>query len=184
MADYYNVLRIGHNASRKDIAQAYERLMKESHYDSTIDKASVETAYRILSDIAAKAQYDARQTQKTKRIQNKERVSNKGSLQSIMEWFTLPHMLAVLGVLLLATAGFYWLRFGYKLKDFQAGDVLFERSKNIRYGKILRVEDHSFGSTTERAYLIEIDKSRPLVGINNRTMWVQQDVIKACCYKP
>jgi len=181
--DYYSVLRIGHNASRKDISQAYERLIKESNYDTTIDKAAVETAYRILSDIASKAQYDARQTMRTKRVQMKGKEGKGGSIQAIAEWFTLPHLLMILGVLVLATAAFYWFRFGYKLNDFQAGDVLYNRSQNKRYGKILRVEDHQFGSGTEKAFLIEMDKSQPILGSNERTVWVQQDVIKACCYK-
>jgi hypothetical protein len=158
--------------------------MKESQYDTTIDRVAVETAYRVLSDIATKAQYDSRQTLRMKRQQGKVRFGKKSSAGSLTNWFTVPRLLAILGICLLLTGGFYWARFGYKLKDFQAGDVLYDRVTNTRYGKIVRVEKHTFAEGTGQGYLIELDKSQFVLGVNSRSVWIQQDVIKAKCYKP
>jgi curved DNA-binding protein CbpA len=182
--DYYVVLRLGRNATSRDITAAYQRLIKESKYDTTIDRLAVETAYRVLSDIASKAQYDARETLKSKRLQGKEHGPKISVVAAIRAWFTLPHLLAILGVLLLITIGYYWFRFGYKLKDFQAGDVLYHRDTNMRFGKILRVEDHDFSAGRGKGFLIELDKSQPILGTKDRTSWFEQDTIKACCYRP
>lgn len=184
MSDYYNVLRVGHNASRKEIDKAYQRLVKEAHYDTTIDVAAVETAYRVLSDIPTKAQYDTRQTQKTKKIERQPKV-NRTRFQAFLDWLTLPHLLRVLGISVLLLIAFYWFRFGYMLQEFQAGDILFDKASKGRYGRIIKVEsNHRFGDATEDGYQIQLDASQIIIGTSERLVWFPQDAIKAQCYKP
>jgi curved DNA-binding protein CbpA len=187
VADYYSVLRLGNNATRKDIDQAYERLIKESKYDTTIDRALVEKAHRILSDIATKAQYDARRVLKEKRekrVQTEAWRNQKGvSVQSVLDWFTIRHLSYVLVLSFLLMILFYSFRFGYKLKEFHAGDVIYDKATNSKYGKIVRVEDHSFGGINEKAYQIQLESSQFVLGAKNRTVWLPQDVVKGRCYK-
>jgi curved DNA-binding protein CbpA len=183
--DYYNVLRVGHNASRKDIEKAYERLVKESRYDSSIDRSAIETAYRVLSDIATKAQYDSRQTLKTKRQARANKRTSRFNFHAILNWLTLQHLLWILGVTVMIMAMFYWSRYGYVLQEFHAGDVLFERTTKSKYGRILRVDSqHHFGNTVEKAYQIQMDTSQVVIGSSDRVVWVPQDTVKALCYKP
>jgi hypothetical protein len=183
VADYYNVLRLGHNASKKEIEKAHERLLKESHYDSTIDKQAVETAYRILIDIASKARYDSRNTTKTRKIDRKK--GFKINFYDILAWFTLRRLVMILVISLIATVGFYWFRFGYVLQTFQAGDVLLDRATHKRYGRVLRVDsEHVFGNDRQPAYQVELDLSQFIIGSANRIVWLPQDTIKARCIKP
>ena len=184
MSDYYSVLRLGHSASKKEIEKAHERLLKEANYDSTIDRHAVETAYRILSDIASKAQYDARQTLKTKKVESKKKKS-KINLEDIVLWFTLKRLIMIMVLSLLVTLGFYWFRFGYMLQTFQPGDALLDRTSHKRYGRVLRVEsEHWFGNDKIAAYQVQLDASQFIIGSNERVVWIPQDVVKARCVKP
>gem|GEM_PF-6526947 len=181
--DYYSVLRVSRNASHKDIEKAYERLVKESRYDSSIDRQSIETAYRILSDLVTKAQYDSRQTLKSKRINRKDK--KQVNYQAFLSWLTLPHLLWVLGISLVFTAIFYWFRFGYLMQDFQAGDVLFEKANKNRFGQILKVDPaHRFGDHIEKAYQIRLDSSQIVFTTEGRVLWIPQNSVKARCYRP
>ena len=183
MSDYYNVLRLGHNASKKEIEKAHERLLKEAYYDSTIDKQAVETAYRILSDVPSKARYDSRHTVKTRKIDREKKL--KINLYDILAWFTLPRLVMILVISLLITLGFYWFRFGYVLQTFQAGDILLDRSTHKRYGRVLRVEtEHIFGNDRQPAYQVQLDTSQFIIGSNERVVWLPQDTVKARCMKP
>jgi curved DNA-binding protein CbpA len=184
VSDYYNVLRLGHNASKKEIEKAHERLLKEAYYDSTIDKQAVETAYRILIDVPSKARYDAHHTTKTRKIVAGKR-KFKFNIQEILEWFTLPRLLMILVISLLVTIGFYWFRYGYVLQTFQAGDVLMDRATHKRYGRVLKVEsEHLFGNDTEPGYQVQLDTSQFIIGSNDRVIWLTQNTVKARCTKP
>jgi curved DNA-binding protein CbpA len=182
LSDYYNDLRLGHNASKKEIEKAHERLLKEAHYDSTIDTQAVETAYRILTDMASKARYDARHTLKTKKIVARRKKIN---IEDFLAWFTLRRLVMIMIISFLFAAAFYWFRFGYMLQTFQAGDVLLDRATHKRYGRILRVEsEHLFGNDRQSAYQIQLDSSQSIIGSTEKVIWLPQNAIKARCTKP
>ncbi len=183
--DYYQLLRVGANASRKEIDEAYQKLLKESRYDTTIDRTQVETAYRILTDIASRTHYDARQTMRNKRTVRlqKKRLPRIG----IIEWIkqrTLPQLLITLAVVLCIAIVFYAIRYGYMLQEFQAGDVLYEKISHLQFGKIIRVEEnHSFGSKSIDAYQVELNPAMRRYGAAASVLWLPQDSVKARCYK-
>ena len=61
MKDHYATLGIGRGASDAEIKRAYRRLASQHHPDKGGDTArfqAVEEAYRILSDPAARQEYD------------------------------------------------------------------------------------------------------------------------------
>jgi curved DNA-binding protein CbpA len=184
--DYYQVLRLAPNASRKEIEQAYHRLLKESRYDTSIDRLMVENAYRTLSDRNTKSQYDARQTLKVKRIQ---RVQKKKRIRSlgVIEWIkrrTLSQLLGALVISLIITTSFYTYRYGYLLKTFQAGDVLYDTLTDQKFGKVLRVEsNHSFGDKIQDAYQIELSPTLKRADSSKRIVWLPQNTVQIRCYK-
>lgn len=188
--DYYQLLRVAPNASRKEIDEAYHRLLKESRYDTSIDRLQIENAYRILSDLTAKTRYDARNELKAQRIvrANKKRRAAEalGSLGPIA-WLkrrTLPQLLVALGILLTITIIFYSIRFGYLLRSFEAGDVLYDSLTDQKFGKILRVEpNHPFGEKTKDAYQVELAPSVKRADTTLHIIWLPQDTVKMRCYK-
>ena len=186
--DYYQVLRIAPNASRKEIEQAYQRLLKEARYDTSIDRLQVENAYRILTDLVAKNRYDVHQNFKTKRETRhaKNNSESRGSFNLIekIRNLTIHQLLVILAVTVAVAMAFYWFRFGYKVKAFQAGDVIYDSISHKPFGKILRVEsNHAFGSKQMDAYHIELNPALDTYGSAQKTVWLPQDNVKARCYK-
>ena len=184
--DYYQVLRVSPGASTKEIEQAYQRLMKEARYDTSIDRRLIENAYRTLSNTQTKYQYDALQNLKTKRGTKVAEDPDKTSYNPI-EWIkkrTRKQLLITLAIITVIGIGFYSMRFGYILKDFQAGDVLYENLTNQRFGKILRVEhDYRFGDELIDAYQVELDPKIRTLRRSESIVWLPQESVKARCYK-
>lgn len=61
MVDYYGILGVGRQASEKEIKQAYRRMASQHHPDKGGSKEKfqeIEQAYRVLSDPAARQEYD------------------------------------------------------------------------------------------------------------------------------
>ena len=183
--DYYHKLRIAPNASRKEIEQAYQRLLKEARYDTSIDRREIENAYKVLSDLTAKSQYDTRQTirlQKNVR-QNKNRFK-EFQLIAWIQNLTRRQLLAALGICLSLVISFYSFRFGHLLKNFQAGDVLYDKTTHEHFGKVLKVENnHPFGSKQLDAYQIELDPATKRAVEFEKVVWLPQGIVKARCYK-
>ena len=184
--DYYHKLRITPNASRKEIEQAYQRLLKESRYDTSIDRHEIENAYKVLSDLSARSQYDTRQTmrvQKTTRIKKQDRIKEFRFVARITS-LTQRQLLIILGICLSLMISFYGFRFGYLLKEFQAGDVLYDKTTHQHFGKILKVApNHTFGSKQVDAYQIELDPSTKRSVQDEKVVWLPQDIVKLRCYK-
>ncbi len=159
--------------------------MKESRYDTSIDKREIENAYKVLSDLATKSQYDTRQTirlQKTVR-QNKKQFQEIGVLNRIKN-LNVRQLLVILGICLSLMISFYSFRFGHLLKTFQAGDVLYDRTNDQHFGKVLKVEpNHPFGTSRMDAYQIELDPSTKRAFNFESVVWMPQDIVKARCYK-
>jgi curved DNA-binding protein CbpA len=185
--DYYQVLRVAPNASRKEIDEAYHRLLKESRYDTTIDKIQIENAYRVLSNLTAKHQYDARQTSKTRRTDRIKKARKKRKPLFLLSWLqklTLTQLLVILGIGLAIAMYVNVSKYGYLLKDFQAGDVLYDNISDAQFGKILKVEeDHSFGAKRGPAYQIELNPKMKRHGSKQNVIWLPQNSVKARCYK-
>jgi hypothetical protein len=184
--DYYHKLRIAPNASRKEIEQAYQRLLKEAYYDTSIDLREIESAYRVLSDLAAKSQYDNRLTmriQKTARIQKKDQFKEFRSI-ALVTSLRKRQLLIIVGICLSLMISFYSFRFGYLLKEFHPGDVLYDKTTHQHFGKILKVvPNHMFGSKQIDAYQIELDPSAKRAVHFEEVVWLPQDVVKSRCYK-
>jgi DnaJ-class molecular chaperone len=184
--DYYSILRVAPNASRKEIEQAYQRLLKESRYDTSIDRHEIENAYKVLTDLEAKSQYDTRQTmraQRTVRIEKRKR--RELGLINWIKNLTLRQLLVALGISLSMMISFYTFRFGHLLTEFQAGDVLYEKSTHQHFGKVLKVElKHDFGSKQIDAYQMELDPAIVEQTIaDEKIVWLPQNIVKARCYK-
>ncbi len=67
MKPYYDILGVAHNASPEEIKQAYRKLAKRYHPDVNAGSREseekfkeVQEAYRTLSDVQLRADYDAR----------------------------------------------------------------------------------------------------------------------------
>jgi hypothetical protein len=183
--DHYTKLRIARNASRNEIEQAYQRLLKEARYDTSIDRREIENAYKVLTDLDTRSQYDTRQTmrlQKTTRLQKKDRFKEFRFVAWITS-LTQRQLLIILGICLSLMISFYSFRFGYLLKGFQAGDVLYDKNTHQHFGKILKVApNHTFGSKQADAYQIELDPSTKQAVHYEEVVWLPQDIVKSRCY--
>jgi curved DNA-binding protein CbpA len=188
--DYYQVLRVAQNASRKEIEEAHQKLIKESRYDTSIDRRQVENAYRVLSDVTAKHKYDSRQVLKAKRNIRVQKLRLK-KLKSLGEigfiaWIqrrTLPQLLTTLAIVLTIAIIFYSIRFGYLLREFQAGDILYDSLSKQQFGKILKVEEnHNFGPKSVDAYQIELKARLNRMNPSTTVVWLPQDTVKQRCY--
>jgi len=165
--DYYQVLRISQNASKKEIDQAYDRLMKESRYDASIDRRLVESAYRIPGDPIHKVAYDSM-------------VSTKEQNGKVKRWspkfLSRRDLLRTLVVLSIATVIFYWYRFGHLLKDFDVGDVVYMAEGKRKLGRIVEVErNHRFQTFTAGAFLVKKD--------SGETVWLTKKDMQIHCYR-
>ncbi|MEL7051606.1 MAG: DnaJ domain-containing protein [Cyanobacteria bacterium J06588_5] len=78
--DHYKTLGVAESASQAQVKQAYRKLAKQFHPDSqnegaTTDKiASVNAAYEVLGDVAARGRYDVE-----RQLAEKERVRSRTS---------------------------------------------------------------------------------------------------------
>jgi curved DNA-binding protein CbpA len=170
--DYYQILKIGPNANHKEIEEAYNRLLKESRYNAHISRKDVDAAYKILSDPHQRELYDSLKTQRTKKLQ---RAASRSQVKKLVHYkLQLRHLVILLTVLTVLAALFYSYRFGYYLKTFSPGDVLYYTDNNKRLGRIIRVDaNHDFGSSRGGAYLVEID---------GKNVWLPESDVKARCF--
>jgi len=173
--DHYQILRLSRTASRTEIDNAFHRLMKEADYDSTLNASAIQNAYKVLSDPQRKAAYDNREKEKTVRLQAAEKVKAKTQKAEEIGLKTLIKIFVVLFAVVIA---FSIYRFGYLLKTFSQGDVLYFNESNRRVGTIIAIENsHVFAPGVVRdAYLIQVDGDR-------RIWWTQKDA-KSRCHVP
>ena len=150
--DYYQLLKISSTATKKDIEVAYQRLIKESDYDSTIDRVMVDTAYRILSNPKQKAAYDSI---KEKREHGAAAyAATVKRRKTAVEW-NQNKLLILATILLVVAVVYYGFRFGHVFKDFSVGDTIYMSETHEKVGTIVRVEDHNFGKFHATGYLIQ-----------------------------
>jgi len=171
--DYYQVLRVSPNASKKEIDQAYERLIKESRYDASIDRRVVESAYRILGDSTHKDAYDSMISTKEQKgkVRSKKRWSPK-----LLSSLSRRDLLRILVVLSIVMVIFYWYRFGHLLKDFEVGDYVYLAEGKRKLGRIVEVErNHRFQSFKADAFLVKKD--------SGETVWLTERDMQIHCYR-
>jgi len=172
--DYYQLLRVSTHASSKDIEDAYQRLIKESRYDSSIDLRTVAAAYRILSDPKQKAAYDTLvKTKGAQEIAYSSTLARKKKVK-VERKLTTKQLVIMLVVLLVVTAAYYVFRFGYVMNDFTVGDDIYLEENHQRVGTILKYETiHNFGNFRESAYLVHTDHG---------DIWYSAAQVKMRCY--
>ena len=168
--DYYHILRISPQASKKEIDQAHDQLIKEARYDTSIDRRLVENAYRILSDPAHKSIYDLSVSQKANGKKAKPR---KGG---VLQKLTIKELVRILAVLVVIATVFYLYRYNYLIKRFSVGDTVYMAETNEKLGKIIRKENsHDFGTFSADAYMIRKDSGEAL--------WLPKKNIQIHCYR-
>lgn len=169
--DYYQLLRITPSASKKDIDEAYHRLVKESNYDSSIDRIMVDTAYRILSNPKQKAAYDSIKDKREKGIAAYAATMSRRK----EEKWTAQKLVKLAAVLLVIAVIYYAFRFGHSFKSFDVGDTVYLSETHQKMGTIVQIEaEHNFGNMKEPAYLIRGPQG---------TNWFPEVEVKQRCYK-
>jgi len=169
--DYYQLLKISSTATKKDIEAAYQRLVKESNYDSSIDRVMVDTAYRILSNPKQKAAYDS--------IKEKREHGAAAYAATVkrrktpVEW-NQNKLLILAGILFVIAIVYYGFRFGHAFKSFSVGDTVYMSETHEKVGTIVRIEVHNFGKLEETGYLIQGPDGNK---------WFAAGEVKQRCYK-
>jgi hypothetical protein len=169
--NFYQVLKVPCKATQNDLDRAYNQLIKESRYDNSINTESIEIAYRLLSDTAQRAAYDASIAEDEKRQETAGKLVRRKRKREL----SVQRMKGMVIVLLILTTIFFVYRFGYYLKSFSIGDQIYYSYSNKFLGTIVQEEsNHSFGKTSDGAYLIRIGPKK--------TIWVPKTDVKAVCY--
>jgi hypothetical protein len=169
--NFYKVLRVHPKVAKADLDRAYNQLVKESRYDNTINRKSVEVAYRILSDSTQRVLYDASiaEDEKLREATAKSRKRRRHHQLSFKKLRVSAIALAIIAFIFLT------YRYGYYLKSFSPGDEIFYSHSNQRLGTIIKEEgSHNFGKTKQDAFLIRLGPAR--------TMWIPKTDLKAVCY--
>jgi curved DNA-binding protein CbpA len=176
--DLYKVLKIPSSAKQIEIDKAYQKILKEAQYDPNIQIKQVEIAYRILSDANQRSVYDikagyAKRDKKTGKIQTKGKGKGKSKLTSNQRVKLESNFAIALFVVMVA---YMLLRFGYTLRKFDSGDILFFRDDNRYFGTLVRLENgHAFGPLKADAYLIKLP--------SKDERWYPQSDVKSLCYR-
>ena len=172
--DLYQVLRVSPNSNQKEIEEAYQRLIKECRYNVRLNRRDIDLAYRVLGNPTQKALYDSKLKQYDDRGIRKI-LKRRKKRAPILRPATQKQQVIIFLVLIVITLGFYAIRFGYHLKSFEIGDVLYMKQGDQQLGRVVAIEkDHNFGTARYDAYLVA-------TGTEKR--WLPQDVVKIYCYK-
>jgi curved DNA-binding protein CbpA len=181
--DIYKVLKVPVDAKQIEIDRAYQKLIKEAQYDSSIKVKEVEIAYRILSEPAQRAIYDSKKgiTQapvkgfkgvKAALTGKKKGKGKKGYVDYKQREKNLQKVaigLLVIGLL------YYFLRFGYELKNFDTGNKIYFKESNVLFGTLVKEEDdHKFSSGVSDAYQIRLP--------SDEVVWFPASDVKILCY--
>ena len=175
--DLYKVLKIPSSAKPVEIDKAYQKILKEAQYDPTIQIKQVELAYRILSDAAQRQVYDikaghVKRDKKTGKVATKGKGKRKSKYTSTDRVKIESNIAIGLFVLMVVYMIF---RFGFYLRQFENGDILFFRDDNRYFGTLVKDESsHSFGPIKSDAYLIKLP--------SKDERWYPQSDVKSLCY--
>ena len=177
--DLYQVLKVPSSAKQVEIDKAYQKLLKESQFDPSIQIKHVELAYRILSDATQRSLYDvkagyAKRDKKTGKIQTPSGKKKSKAKFSADKRVKMESNFAI--GLFLVMVGYMIFRFGFMLRSFENGDILFFRDDNRYFGTLVRMESsHAFGLMKADAYLIKLPAKDE--------RWYPQSDVKSLCYR-
>ncbi len=177
--DLYQVLKVPSSAKQIEIDKAYQKLLKESQFDPTIQIKHVELAYRILSDVNQRTLYDvkagyAKRDKKTGKIQTPSGKGKSKKKLSAERRVKIESNFAI-GLFVLMVV-YMVFRFGFMLRSFENGDILFFRDDNRYFGTLVRMESsHPFGPMKADAYLIKLPAKDE--------RWYPQSDVKSLCYR-
>lgn len=170
--NYYTVLGLSPKASQVEIEHAYHKMIKEAHFNRSLNRKQIELAYLILTDVAQKAMHDAMIAQYEKKLEITAKIQQKQTKKLPVQ--TLAKIAVVLFVIAVA---FFSFRYGYYLKTFSTGDIVYYKDSHRLLGTIVEVQsNHDFGKKRGGAYKIK--------GSDGKYFWVPQTDVKASCYKP
>jgi curved DNA-binding protein CbpA len=175
--DLYKVLKVPSSAKQIEIDKAYQKILKEAQYDPTIQIKQVELAYRILSDAAQRQVYDVKagyvkRDKKTGKVITKGKSKGK-SKYTAQQRVKIESNIAI--TLFVIMVGYMIFRFGFYLRNFENGDILFFRDDNRYFGTLLKGENsHPFGPLKSDAYLIKLP--------SKDERWYPQSDVKSLCY--
>jgi DnaJ domain len=150
--DYYQTLRITPTATKTEIETAYQKLVKESEYDSSIDRIMVDTAYRILSNPKQRVQYD---TITRKREESTAAYTATMKRKKGIAGWNERKLLVLLIIVFVFACGYYGIRFGHLLKSYEVGDTIYMTETHQKLGTIVKIESHNFGKFSTTGYLIQ-----------------------------
>jgi curved DNA-binding protein CbpA len=177
--DLYVVLKIPSNAKQIEIDKAYQKLLKESQFDPAIQIKQVELAYRILSDAAQRQIYDVKagyvkRDKKTGKVITKGKSKAKSKSKYTSKDRVKIESNIAIGLFLVMVV-YMIFRFGFYLRNFEIGDILFFRDDNRYFGTLLKGENsHAFGPIKSDAYLIKLP--------SKDERWYPQTDVKSLCY--
>lgn len=167
----YKVLGVSLKATVQEIEHAYHKLIKEAHFNRSLNRKDIEMAYLILTDEAEKAMHDAVIAQDEREMEITAKIQRKNEKKVTTK--TLAQI--ALGLFVIAVF-FFFFRFGYKLKSFSSGDVVYYKESHRLLGTIVEVQDsHNFGRAKKDAYKIRDP--------NGHFLWIPQSDVKVSCYK-
>jgi len=172
MATLYEVLRVNIAASQVDIDRAYQRMVSESSYDTTINRKDIELAYRTLRDPTQRTLYDYSLSEDKKNVEvtakHKKIVFKREQAFEILRYCVIA--------LFLIVAVFWWMRYSYHLKSYAVGDNVYYTSSDLPVGKIIQIQnDHLFGSARKDGCLIQTKEGDQV--------WYPLSDLKSACYK-
>lgn len=175
--DLYKVLKVPSSAKPVEIDKAYQKILKEAQYDPTIQIKQVELAYRILSDAAQRQVYDIKAGH-VKRDKKTGKVITKGKGKGKSKYTSTDRVKIESNIavgLFVVMAVYMIFRFGFYLRKFEDGDILFFRDDNRYFGTLVRDESsHAFGPIKSDAYLIKLP--------SKDERWYPQTDVKSLCY--
>jgi curved DNA-binding protein CbpA len=172
MATFYEVLQVNSAASQMDIDRAYQRMVQESSYDTTINRKDIELAYRTLRDPTQRTLYDYSLSEVKKKLdttaKKKKRTFHREKMFQVLRYCTIGLFIIVVG---------YWvLRFGYHLKTYSVGDQIYNKQSDTYMGKIVQIQnDHNFGAVHKTGCLVEES--------DGHQVWYPLTDLQSACYK-
>ena len=175
--DLYKVLKVPSSAKQVEIDKAYQKILKEAQYDPNIQIKQVELAYRILSDEAQRQVYDikaghVKRDKKTGKVIAKGKGKRKSKYTS-QDRIKIESNVAI--GLFVVMVVYMIFRFGFYLKNFENGDILFFRDDNRYFGTLVKGENlHPFGPLKSDAFLIKLP--------SQDERWYPQSDVKSLCY--
>jgi curved DNA-binding protein CbpA len=171
MATLYEVLRVNSAASQVDIDRAYQRMVTESSYDTSINRKDIELAYRTLRDPTQRTLYDYSLSEDKKKVEITAK-HKKIAFKREQAFDVLRY--CVIGLFLIVGV-FWWMRYGYHLKSYSVGDNIYYKSTDAPLGKIMQIQsNHSFGSARADGVLIQTKEGTQV--------WYPLSDLKSACY--